>query len=137
MKLLLIFLFPLSLSAQSKGKISFNQSVKIEINSHHIATITNKQSCESMIELKIGNEYFAQPVKPNGSFNYQLTVPYQISVHNATPCSNGTTSWLHLDSEIRADSIRRKTIQKRILKYVECENIPVPFDSIATKLSKT
>lgn len=137
MKWILFLLFPLTISAQSKGKLLFNQSVKIEINDKHIATVTNRQACESMIELKIGNEYFSQPVKPNGSFNYQLTVPYQISVHNVTPCSNGTTSWLHLDSEIRADSIKRKTIQKRILKYVECENIPVPVDSIATKLSKT
>lgn len=133
----LLLLFPFTVSAQSKGKLLFNQSVKIEINSQHLAMITNKQSCESMIELKIGNDYFAQPVKPNGSFNYQLTAPYNISVHNATPCSNGTTTWLYLDSEVRADSIKRRSIKKRILKYVECETIPVPVDSIATKLPKT
>lgn len=137
LSILLLVISPLFCIGQNKGKIVRNQSVKAEAflkDSSWWVDITNMNSCISRIELNTENEWVM--VGQYQKVSTRLYNSFILKVRNATPCPNGTTEWLTLDSGRLIDEVSTTSISiGKIHKKVNCETIktfPVPIkrDSI-------
>lgn len=123
---------------QKKGKIVRNVSVKAEstlVSGKYKYEITNMNSCKSTIQMvfildtvfnsvseKTLNQYEAYTVYVG--FN---SLPVYAAFRNATPCPNGTTEWLTLDSGRLVDEIKGNVpFVKNPTQKIECEKTNIP-----------
>lgn len=148
MKLLLAILLiaPLFCIGQNKGKIVRNQSVKVVVvwkDTVCIATLTNSNSCKSIIEFKLNTLPVLQTLELRQFESQDVLIipPFHLKVRNSTTCPKGTTEWLTLDSGRLIDEVSTTNISiGKIRKQVNCETIKLPINppvldtTIATKL---